>query len=115
MILNLAQHVQQYLHTNNKPPAPSFFIYRIYLFILWQVMILNLAQHVQQYLHTNNKPPAPSFYEEMMSNKRKQEERLAEEQQRKLEVLKRKEEKEVGPKYVFPIKCWWKLRSVGYK
>ncbi|KAK3093827.1 hypothetical protein FSP39_020697, partial [Pinctada imbricata] len=25
MILELAQHVQQYLHANNKPPAPSFY------------------------------------------------------------------------------------------
>ncbi|XP_069116071.1 eIF-2-alpha kinase GCN2-like [Argopecten irradians] len=59
-----------------------------------EVMLLELAQVVQQYLHKHNRPPAKSFYEEMMSNKREQEEKQAQEHQKQLELLKQKEEKQ---------------------
>lgn len=58
-------------------------------------MIFELAQHVQTFLHAHNHPPCKSFYEEMMKNKMKKEEQLAQEHQKKADLLKRKEEKEV--------------------
>nr|WAQ68452.1 eIF-2-alpha kinase GCN2 [Haliotis discus hannai] len=62
--------------------------------LVGEVMIHELAQHVQWFLHTNNKPPTQSFYDEMMENKRKQEEMVAQEQMKKMELQRRKEEKE---------------------
>jgi len=57
--------------------------------------MLELSQTVQTYLYANNKSQPKSFYDEMMNNKRKQEEKEAMEQQRKIELLRKKEEKEV--------------------
>ena len=62
-----------------------------------QVMILDLCQYVQNFLHAHNKPQFKSFYEEMMSNKQKQEEKIAKEHQKKMEIKKKKEEKKVCP------------------
>ena len=58
-------------------------------------MILELCQCVQTYLHAHNRPPAPSFYDEMMKNKQKELEKVAREEQKKVELMKRKEEMEV--------------------
>ena len=58
-------------------------------------MILNLAQYVQSFLRDNYKGPQKSFYEEMLNNQRKQQEKQALEEQRRLEFLKMKEEREV--------------------
>ena len=63
-----------------------------------EVMVLELAQRVQTFLHAYNQPPAKSFYEQMLTNKRKQEEKQKQEQQRKIEQLKKKEEKQVCEK-----------------
>ena len=71
-------------------------------------MILELAQHVQKFLHAHNQPPAPSFYEEMMSNKRKQEQHQEAERQKKIDLLKRKEEKQV---WYYEYKCTVKLEA----
>ncbi len=60
-----------------------------------QVMILELAQHVQTFLRQYNAPPAQSFHEQMLTNQRRAEEKHAQEQMRKAELLKKKEEKQV--------------------
>ncbi|XP_063427677.1 eIF-2-alpha kinase GCN2-like [Mytilus trossulus] len=57
-------------------------------------MVLELAQHVQTFLRDNYKGPQKSFYEEMLSNQLKQQEKQKLEQQKRLDFLKRKEEKE---------------------
>ncbi|XP_071162362.1 eIF-2-alpha kinase GCN2-like [Mytilus edulis] len=59
-----------------------------------EVMVLELAQHVQTFLRDNYKGPQKSFYEEMLSNQLKQQEKQKLEQQKRLDFLKRKEEKE---------------------
>ncbi|CAG2212078.1 unnamed protein product [Mytilus edulis] len=61
-----------------------------------KVMVLELAQHVQTFLRDNYKGPQKSFYEEMLSNQLKQQEKLKLEQQKRLDFLKRKEEKEAS-------------------
>ena len=58
-------------------------------------MILELAQYVQTFLRDNYKGPQKSFYEEMLNNQRKQQEKQALEQKKRLEFLRKKEEKEV--------------------
>ena len=58
-------------------------------------MILELAQHIQKFLHKHNKPPTKSFYDEMLSNNKRKEEKLALEEQKKLDILKKKEDKKV--------------------
>ena len=60
-----------------------------------EVMILDLCQHVQNFLHQHNKPPFKSFYEEMLSNKQKEDEKVFQAQQKRLEIKKKKEEKQV--------------------
>ncbi|XP_071485628.1 eIF-2-alpha kinase GCN2-like [Diadema antillarum] len=59
-----------------------------------EVMILELAQHVQQFLHSHNVPCPKSFYEEMMNNQKRAEEKTAREQQKQLELQKKREELE---------------------
>lgn len=61
-----------------------------------EVMLLELSQHVQDFLHAHNKPPFKSFYEEMMVNKQKEQEKITREEQRKMQIMKRKEEKHVS-------------------
>ncbi|KAK7506996.1 hypothetical protein BaRGS_00001847, partial [Batillaria attramentaria] len=60
----------------------------------YQVMVLDLVQLAQQYLHSHNRPPSKSFYDEMMSNKRKQQEEQAQQKQKQLELIRRREQKE---------------------
>eukprot|EP00057_Strongylocentrotus_purpuratus_P031627 XP_785160.3 PREDICTED: eukaryotic translation initiation factor 2-alpha kinase 4 [Strongylocentrotus purpuratus] len=60
-----------------------------------EVMILELAQHVQQFLHSHNVPGPKSFYEEMMSNQKRAEEKVAREQKKKMELRKKREELEI--------------------
>nr|KAG5714446.1 hypothetical protein BaRGS_006892 [Batillaria attramentaria] len=59
-----------------------------------EVMVLDLVQLAQQYLHSHNRPPSKSFYDEMMSNKRKQQEEQAQQKQKQLELIRRREQKE---------------------
>ncbi|XP_014673320.1 PREDICTED: eukaryotic translation initiation factor 2-alpha kinase 4-like [Priapulus caudatus] len=59
-----------------------------------EVMMLQLAQHVQEYLHKHNTPRFKSFYEEMLSNNRKKQEKLAVIEQKKVDQLKKREEQE---------------------
>ncbi|CAG2212086.1 EIF2AK4 [Mytilus edulis] len=59
-----------------------------------EVMVLELAQHVQTFLRDNYKGPQKSFYEEMLSNQLKQQEKLKIRTTKRLDFLKRKEEKE---------------------
>ena len=61
-----------------------------------QEMLLELSQIVQQFLYTNNKPAPKSFYEEMLKNKQIEEERIAKERQRRNEIKRKREEKEVN-------------------
>jgi hypothetical protein len=60
-----------------------------------QVMIYELADHVQGFLSEHNKPPSSSFHEEMMKDQRLQQERLALEEQEKLDQRRSKEEQMV--------------------
>ncbi|XP_055957482.1 eIF-2-alpha kinase GCN2-like isoform X1 [Patella vulgata] len=62
--------------------------------LVGEVLILDMAQTVQKFLHAHSRPAPKSFYEEMLSNKRRQEEKLALEQQKRNEMIKRKEDKE---------------------
>ena len=59
-------------------------------------MILDLAQHVQGFLHSHNKPPSRSFYDEMLTNQRLQKEAVDKANQKKLDIQKKKELKQVG-------------------
>lgn len=63
--------------------------------LVGEVMVLNLAHHVQTCLHKHNKPQL-SFYDNMMVNKKKEEERLeaAEREKRLLEIEANKEREE---------------------
>ena len=56
-------------------------------------MVLQLAQHIQGFLHTHNVPNL-SFYEQMLSNKKKEKERLQIEEFHKREA-ERAEDKEM--------------------
>jgi len=61
-----------------------------------QEMVLALCQHVQTYLHANNKPPSKSFYDEMLLNRQRQEQKEAKANEKRLELLRQKEQKEVN-------------------
>uniref|UniRef100_A0A8C7G311 non-specific serine/threonine protein kinase n=1 Tax=Oncorhynchus kisutch TaxID=8019 RepID=A0A8C7G311_ONCKI len=50
-----------------------------------EVMIYELADHVQGFLSEHNKRPSSSFHEEMLKNQRLQQERLALEEQKRLD------------------------------
>lgn len=65
-------------------------------------MIMELAQKVQEYLHQHNMPRFKSFYDEMLSNQKKKEQELAVIEQRKADLMKRKNEIEVIKGYLFP-------------
>lgn len=52
-------------------------------------MIYELADHVQGFLSEHNKRPSSSFHEEMLKNQRLQQERLALEEQEKLDQRRR--------------------------
>ncbi|XP_072896472.1 eIF-2-alpha kinase GCN2 isoform X3 [Hemitrygon akajei] len=58
-----------------------------------EVMIFVLAGHVESFLSEHNIPPSKSFYEEMLKNQQEQQERLALEQQRRIEQEKQHNEK----------------------
>ncbi|XP_072342863.1 LOW QUALITY PROTEIN: eIF-2-alpha kinase GCN2-like [Scyliorhinus torazame] len=53
-----------------------------------EVMIFVLADHVQTFLSENNIPPSKSFYEEMLKNQQEQQQRLAQEEQHRIEQKK---------------------------
>ncbi|KAJ6667313.1 hypothetical protein lerEdw1_017291 [Lerista edwardsae] len=57
-----------------------------------EVMIFELADYVQSFLSDYNKPPSKSFHEEMLKNQQREQERLAQEEQQRMQDLKRKEE-----------------------
>ncbi|XP_033000891.1 eIF-2-alpha kinase GCN2 isoform X1 [Lacerta agilis] len=57
-----------------------------------EVMIFELADYVQSFLSEYNKPPLKSFHEEMLKNQQKEQERLALEEERRIQDLRRKEE-----------------------
>ncbi|KAL2098648.1 hypothetical protein ACEWY4_005128 [Coilia grayii] len=57
-----------------------------------EVMIYELADHVQGFLVELNVPPLCSFHEEMLKNQRRQQERLAMEQQERMDQQRRQEE-----------------------
>uniref|UniRef100_A0A8C7EAW7 non-specific serine/threonine protein kinase n=1 Tax=Nothoprocta perdicaria TaxID=30464 RepID=A0A8C7EAW7_NOTPE len=57
-------------------------------------MIFELADHIQSFLSEYNKPPSKSFHEEMLKNHQKEQERLAQEELRRVQEVKRREEQE---------------------
>ncbi|XP_055719045.1 eIF-2-alpha kinase GCN2 [Salvelinus fontinalis] len=57
-----------------------------------EVMIYELADHVQGFLSEHNKRPSSSFHEEMLKNQRLHQERLALEEQERLDQCRRQEE-----------------------
>uniref|UniRef100_A0A4W5N769 Protein kinase domain-containing protein n=1 Tax=Hucho hucho TaxID=62062 RepID=A0A4W5N769_9TELE len=57
-----------------------------------EVMIYELADHVQGFLSEHNKRPSSSFHEEMLKNQRLQQEKLALEEQERLDQCRRQEE-----------------------
>ncbi|XP_053138825.1 eIF-2-alpha kinase GCN2 [Hemicordylus capensis] len=57
-----------------------------------EVMIFELAHYVQSFLSDYNKPPSKSFHEEMLKNQQKEQERLAQEEQRRIQDIQRMEE-----------------------
>uniref|UniRef100_A0A8C8RLK2 eIF-2-alpha kinase GCN2 n=1 Tax=Pelusios castaneus TaxID=367368 RepID=A0A8C8RLK2_9SAUR len=59
-----------------------------------EVMIFELADHIQSFLSEYNKPPSKSFHEEMLKNQQKEQERLAQEEQRRMQEATRIKEQE---------------------
>ncbi|XP_035388428.1 eIF-2-alpha kinase GCN2 isoform X1 [Electrophorus electricus] len=57
-----------------------------------EVMIYELADFVQGFLTEHNVPPSRSFHEEMLKNQQRQQERLALEEQMRLDQRRRQEE-----------------------
>uniref|UniRef100_A0A3P8NFB5 eIF-2-alpha kinase GCN2 n=2 Tax=Astatotilapia calliptera TaxID=8154 RepID=A0A3P8NFB5_ASTCA len=57
-----------------------------------EVMIYQLADHIQGFLSEHNKPPSRSFHEEMLKNQRRQQEKLALEEQQRLDQRRKQEE-----------------------
>ncbi|XP_063803267.1 eIF-2-alpha kinase GCN2 isoform X2 [Pseudophryne corroboree] len=55
-------------------------------------MIYQLADHVQCFLTEHNHPPPKSFHEEMLKNLQKQQEKIALEEEKRLQELKMREE-----------------------
>lgn len=69
-------------------------------------MVLALCQHVQTFLRTHNKPPSKSFYEEMLMNKQLQEQKAARANEKRLELERQKEQKQV-----LVFSSHWRLSS----
>ncbi|XP_053331392.1 eIF-2-alpha kinase GCN2 [Spea bombifrons] len=57
-----------------------------------EVMIYQLADHVQCFLTENNHPPPKSFHEEMLKNLQIQQEKIALEEERRMQEIRRMEE-----------------------
>ncbi|XP_030574291.1 eIF-2-alpha kinase GCN2 isoform X1 [Archocentrus centrarchus] len=57
-----------------------------------EVMIYQLADHIQGFLSEHNKPPSSSFHEEMLKNQRRQREKLALEEQQRLDQRRKQKE-----------------------
>ncbi|XP_040188349.1 eIF-2-alpha kinase GCN2 isoform X1 [Rana temporaria] len=57
-----------------------------------EVMIYQLADHIQCFLTEHNQPPSKSFHEEMMKNLQRQQEKIALEEQRRIQEIQMKEE-----------------------
>lgn len=64
-----------------------------------QVMIYQLADHIQCFLTEHNQPPSKSFHEEMMKNLQRQQEKIALEEQRRIQEIQMKEEQMVSWKF----------------
>jgi len=58
-------------------------------------MVLLLCQHIQEFLRAHNKPPSKSFYEEMLYNRQLQEQKQAREAEKRLELERQREHKQV--------------------
>uniref|UniRef100_A0A669B3K3 eIF-2-alpha kinase GCN2 n=1 Tax=Oreochromis niloticus TaxID=8128 RepID=A0A669B3K3_ORENI len=57
-----------------------------------EVMIYQLADHIQGFLSEHNRPPSRSFHEEMLKNQRRQQEKLALEEQERMDQRRKQEE-----------------------
>ncbi|XP_023658138.1 eIF-2-alpha kinase GCN2 isoform X1 [Paramormyrops kingsleyae] len=57
-----------------------------------EVMIYELADYVQGFLTEHNVPPPRSFHEEMLKNQQREQERLVQEEQRRIDLERHKEE-----------------------
>ncbi|XP_061598878.1 eIF-2-alpha kinase GCN2 isoform X1 [Cololabis saira] len=57
-----------------------------------EVMIYELADHIQGFLSEHNMPPTRSFHEEMLKNQKKQQEKLALEEQERMDQRRKQEE-----------------------
>jgi len=58
-------------------------------------MVLRLCQHIQEFLRAHNKPPSKSFYDEMLYNRQLQEQKQAREAEKRLELERQREQKQV--------------------
>jgi eukaryotic translation initiation factor 2-alpha kinase 4 len=58
-------------------------------------MVLMFCQHVQTYLRDHNKPPTKSFYDEMLLNQQRNEQKEAQKHERRLELERKKQQKQV--------------------
>ena len=78
-------------------------------------MVFRLCQHVQEFLHAHNKPPSKSFYEEMIYNRQLQEQKQARQAEKRLELERQREHKQVSDNLLialidvlvllFPVNC----------
>ncbi|XP_075700939.1 eIF-2-alpha kinase GCN2 [Rhinoderma darwinii] len=78
--------------SNENVNSLSFNLEELAKSLCGEVMIYQLAGHVQSFLTEHNHPPPKSFHEEMLKNLKRQQEKIALEEEKKIQEIKWREE-----------------------